>query len=260
MSQVFEPHLRIAMWSGPRNLSTAMMRSFGAREDTVCVDEPFYAAYLDITGHDHPMRAEILARHETDPLRVIDEMVVAKPTAPIFYQKQMTHHMVEGIPRHWVKNVRNVFLIRHPARVLASYAKKMKTVSLEALGFAQQLELFNLVQTTTGEIPIVIDSDDILRAPRTALRSLCKQLDIVFDEAMLSWAPGRRAEDGAWAPHWYDAVFKSTGFGKANEEIPDLPASNEKILDEALEIYQALARFRIQELPEKTVMVRDQLF
>jgi len=251
MSEAFEPHLRVAMWSGPRNLSTAMMRSFGSRKDTVCVDEPFYAAYLDITGHDHPMRDEILARHETDPLRIIDEMLVAAPAAPIFYQKQMTHHMVEGIPRHWVTNVRNVFLIRHPARVLASYAKKMKTVSLDALGFAQQLELFNLVHKTTGEIPIVIDSDDILRDPRTALYSLCTQLDIVFDEAMLSWAPGGRAEDGAWAPHWYDAVFKSTGFGKAPKEIPDLPTGYEKILDEALEIYHALSGFRIQALPEK---------
>lgn len=246
MSGGSETDVRIAMWSGPRNLSTAMMRSFGSRSDTVCVDEPFYAAYLDLTGYDHPMRDEILARHETDPARIIDEMVVAKPAAPIFYQKQMTHHMVAGIPRHWVANVHNVFLVRHPARVLASYAKKMTTVSMDALGFAQQLELFNLVHETTGEIPIVIDSDDILKDPRTALQSLCEQLGIEFDDAMLSWAPGSRAEDGAWAPHWYDAVFSSTGFGKPPKAIPNLPAEYERILDDALGIYQTLAGFRVE--------------
>jgi len=246
MRETTESQRRIAMWSGPRNLSTAMMRSFGARADTVCVDEPFYAAYLEMTGLNHPMRKEILARHQTDPLRVINEIVSASPPAPIVYQKQMTHHMVDGIPRQWMHQVSNVFLIRHPARVLASYAKKMEDVSLDAIGFAQQMELFTFVRNEIGQMPIVVDSDDILTNPKRVLSSLCRQLGIGFDDAMLSWAQGERAEDGAWAPHWYDAVFKSTGFGPLGKANPKLPAVYGDILAEALEIYETLASFRIQ--------------
>ncbi|MEP1230123.1 MAG: HAD family hydrolase [Litorimonas sp.] len=245
--------IRIAMWSGPRNLSTAMMRSFGARADTVCVDEPFYAAYLDMTGQAHPMRDEILARHETNPLRVINEMVNAPPLAPIFYQKQMTHHMLQDIPRQWMGHVRNVFLIRHPARVLASYIKKMEAISLEAIGFAQQLDLFNFAQSLSGETPIVIDSDDILKNPKGMLCSLCEHLGIAYDEAMLSWAQGGRPEDGAWAPHWYDAVCQSTGFSQLREEIPELAPEYKDIQDKALEIYESLAQFRIRPLQKSLI-------
>lgn len=242
---MFDNPVRIAMWSGPRNLSTAMMRSFGARPDTVCVDEPFYAAYLDIAGLDHPMREDILAGHPTDPDAVALAMSAAPAAAPVFYQKQMTHHMVDGVPRGWMSEVRHAFLIRHPARVLASYAKKMEAVSLEAIGFAQQKELFDLVSDMNGERPVVIDSDAILHDPAGQLKGLCEGLGIGFDEAMLSWAPGPRAEDGVWAPHWYDAVFRSTGFGTVRDALPELPAEYDAILEPALAIYDQLARHQI---------------
>lgn len=246
MSELYENPVRIAMWSGPRNLSTAMMRSFGARADTLCVDEPFYAGYLKLTGLEHPMRAEILVRHEADPVRVADDMSAAPTSSPIFYQKHMAHHMVDGISRHWMSHVQNVFLIRHPARVLASYARKMETVSLSAIGFDKQFQLFEFARDATGDVPIIVDSDDILRDPRSVLSALCDRLGIDFDEAMLSWPAGPRKEDGAWAPHWYDTVSRSTRFGDVQEGLPQLRGEYQTIHDEALEIYDALANLRIR--------------
>src|SRR5262249_9699853 len=159
----------IAMWSGPRNLSTALMRSFGARADTTCVDEPFYAAYLAQTGLDHPMRTEILAAHENDAAVVAATLPHGAHPHPVFYPKHMTHHMIASMPRAWMAHVRHAFLIRHPARVLASYAKKMETVSLEAIAFPQQAELYEHASALTGKAPVVIDADDVLRDPRGML-------------------------------------------------------------------------------------------
>lgn len=237
--------VRIAMWSGPRNLSTAMMRSFGARSDTRCIDEPFYAAYLALTGLSHPMREEILRDHCSDP-EAIARTLSEEPTgALIFYQKHMTHHMAAGIPRGWMARVRNAFLIRHPARVLASYARKMEQVSLDAIGFSQQADLFDHVVRQLGQAPVVIDGDDILRNPATALAALCAALGIAYDPAMLSWTAGRKPEDGAWAPHWYDAVWRSTGFGDAPGALPDLPETFSPILDDAMAIYERLAKHKV---------------
>lgn len=232
--------IHIAMWSGPRNLSTAMMRSFGARPDTVCVDEPFYAPFLAISGLHHPMRDDILAGHETNPETVADQMIRTGPV--IHYQKQMTHHMVEGIPRAWIGQVRNAFLIRHPARVLASYARKMETASLEAIGFPQQAELYELAKELSPFKPVIIDSDDILSAPEPALTALCRALGIPFDREMLSWAAGSKREDGAWAPHWYDAVNASTGFGSAPGRLPDVDPAHQEIYEAAMPIYLELAK------------------
>jgi hypothetical protein len=236
---------RIAMWSGPRNLSTAMMRSFGARSDTQCIDEPFYAAYLALTGANHPMRAEILAAHLTDPDAVARDLAAGSTAAPVFYQKHMTHHMVAGIPRQWMASVRNAFLIRHPARVLASYARKMEAVSLDAIGFTQQAALFEYVVGELGQTAIVVDSDDILRDAARVLPELCARLAIPYDDAMLSWAPGPRPEDGAWAPHWYDAVWRSTGFGDPPAALPTLPANFAPILEAAVPLYERLAAHKI---------------
>lgn len=233
--------LRIAMWSGPRNLSTAMMRSFGARRDTVCLDEPFYAAYLALTSLDHPLRSEILAHHEADPQAVAQQLSVSPATAPIVYQKHMTHHMVEGIPRDWMRHVQNVFLIRHPARVLASYARKMETVSLEAIGFPQQAELYDYAASVSDRAPYVLDSDHILQDPQSALSALCADLGIAFDVGMLTWPPGPKPEDGIWAPHWYDAVNASSGFAPAPGPLPGLPAGLQAICDAAMPIYEKLS-------------------
>jgi len=237
--------IRIAMWSGPRNLSTAMMRSFGARGDTSCWDEPFYAAYLAISGLDHPMREEILARHERDPALIEHALTHGETPSVIVYQKHMTHHMIAGMPRAWMAQVRNAFLIRHPARVLASYARKMEEVSLEAIGFTQQLELFEHVANASGQAPIVVDSDDILREPRATLTALCGGLGIAFDPAMLAWTPGPKPEDGAWAPHWYDAVWRSSGFSEPSGDVPALPATLGSVLERALPIYERLAAYKI---------------
>ncbi len=245
MSESAGPVVRIAMWSGPRNLSTAMMRSFGARADTSCIDEPFYAAFLAMTGINHPMRDEIVAAHATDPRSIAMEMVDGAAPTPIVYQKHMTHHMIAGMPREWIARVTNAFLIRHPARVLASYARKMDEVSLNAIGFTQQMELFDEAAQREGRAPAVVDSDDILRDPRGVLMALCATLGISFDPAMLNWAPGPRPEDGVWAPHWYDAVWASTGFADPPGPLPIPPSEFVPVLEQALPIYERLSAHKI---------------
>ena len=240
--------VRIAMWSGPRNLSTTMMRSFGARPDTTCVDEPFYAAYLVSTGTVHPMQAEILDAQAHDGSVVAQELSEAPVPGgkPVFYQKHMTHHMAPALPRSWMHRVTNAFLIRDPARVLASYARKMETVSLEAIGVPQQAELFDRVCQIRGEAPPVVDSDDILNDPAGMLRALCGALGIAYTDAMLSWEAGPKPEDGVWAPHWYDAVWQSTGFGAPRREEPALPDALRKLADEARQSHEAIAAHRLK--------------
>ncbi|MEM7662960.1 MAG: HAD family hydrolase [Pseudomonadota bacterium] len=242
---MIENPLRIAMWSGPRNLSTALMRSFGARSDTACVDEPFYAPFLKLTGLDHPMREEILAAHSADASAVAQQLSEGPAMARVIYQKQMMHHMVKGIPREWMSEVIHVFLIRHPARVLASYARKMETVDLAAIGFPQQAELFSEAFERTGRTPVVVDADDILDNPRSMLDKLCSALGIRFEDSMLNWTSGPKPEDGAWAPHWYDAVINSTGFGPPAGNLPKLPEKLQPVCDQALPIYEKLASSRL---------------
>lgn len=234
--------MRIAMWSGPRNLSTTMMRSFAARSDTVAVDEPFYAAYLQLTGLLHPMTDEILAAHEADPQKVIQSLIGPVPGGKsVFYQKHMVHHMVEGIPMDWLDNIeRHVLLIRHPARVVASYAKKMDALSPEAMGFAQQERLWRQLCEGQGAAPVVVDADLILENPEGVLRRLCAAIGLAWDDAMLSWPAGPRPEDGAWAPHWYDAVWRSTGFGDPPGPLPVLSGDAARIAESALAGYERL--------------------
>ncbi|MEM1379945.1 MAG: HAD family hydrolase [Pseudomonadota bacterium] len=232
--------IRIAMWSGPRNLSTAMMRSFGARRDTTCIDEPFYAAFLDKTCTDHPLREETLAAHERDPDVVASDLAFGTRDADVFYQKHMTHHMVPGVPKEWMGHVVNVFLIRHPARVLASYAKKRTAVTLDDIGFTQQTELFAYVTEALRQKAVVIDSDDILRAPKEALSLLCSEIGIPYADDMLSWKKGPRPEDGAWAPHWYDGVWQSTGFGEPPGPLPDVQGTLGDLCAKALPHYKKL--------------------
>ncbi|WP_084421046.1 sulfotransferase-like domain-containing protein [Henriciella litoralis] len=239
--------VRIAMWSGPRNLSTTMMRSFGARADTACVDEPFYAAYLTATGVVHPMQEEILAAQSHDGGEVARQLTTAPVPGgkPIFYQKHMTHHMAPSIPRDWMVKVTNAFLIRDPARVLASYARKMDEVSLEAIGVPQQAELFDRVCQQIGKAPPVIDSDDILNDPPGMLRALCAALDIPYTGDMLSWPAGPKPEDGVWAPHWYDTVWQSTGFGEPQMHVMGLPSELMELAEKARESHAAIAAHRL---------------
>ncbi|WP_306114164.1 MULTISPECIES: HAD family hydrolase [unclassified Roseovarius] len=232
--------MRIAMWSGPRNLSTAMMYAFGARSDFAVVDEPFYAAYLTQTGLDHPMRDDIIASQSTDPNVVIDELLGSVPAQkPHFYQKHMSQHMIPGVPRDWVSQVTNVFLIRHPARVAASFSAKFDNPTLEDIGFVQQAELFDQL-TMLGASPVVIDSADIRRDPETMLKRLCAVIDLPWDPAMLQWHAGGHADDGVWAAHWYGAVHRSTGFAAAEGPLPDLTDTQAQLADAAMPAYEKL--------------------
>lgn len=239
--------MRIATWSGPRNLSTTMMRSFGARADTAAIDEPFYAAYLKITGLRHPMTDEIFATQESEPARVIDHLTGPAPVGKaVFYQKHMIHHMVDGIPMDWLDRIeRHVVLIRHPARVVASYSRKMDILTPEAMGFPQQEALWQQLGRMRGATPVVVDADRILADPESVLRRLCDAIGLAWDGAMLRWPPGPRPEDGAWAPHWYDAVWRSTGFGDPPGPLPELAGEAACIAKGALAPYERLLSLHV---------------
>ena len=238
--------MRIAMWSGPRNLSTAMMYAFAARGDCAVWDEPFYAAYLTATGLDHPMRAEVIAAGEADPAKVAACCAPApKGGESLFYQKHMTHHMIDGFPLDFMDMCQNVFLIRHPARVVASYVAKRENPTLADLGFTQQAALFDHVAHHTGRVPIVIDSADIRANPQASLAKLCKALGIPFTDAMLHWPPGAKPHDGAFAPHWYGAVHRSTGFDAIEGALPNIPAQLQHLVDQALPFYHRMRSFAL---------------
>ena len=231
--------LRIAMWSGPRNLSTAMMYSYAARGDCRVVDEPFYAAYLAQTGLDHPMRDAILANQPNDPGNAA-ETLISPVLEPLFYQKHMTHHMLADWPIAWMEQVRHVFLIRHPARVVASYAEKREAPTLDDLGFVQQARIFADVDD-----PVVIDSSDIRADPTGMLQKLCERIGVPWTPNMLRWPRGGHAADGVWAAHWYGAVHASTGFDKAESALPLLEHDYVRLADAAMPHYEALAAYKI---------------
>lgn len=232
--------MRIAFWSGPRNLSTAMMYAFGNRTDCAAVDEPFYAAYLAKTGLDHPMRDEILASQPQDPNAVIADLMGPIPDGKtVYYQKHMTQHMIDGFPRDWMRNCTNVFLIRHPARVIASYAAKRENPVLDDIGFRQQAELFDEV-SSWGADPIVIDSHDIRDDPEGMLKKLCNSIGLEFELKMLHWPSGGHKDDGIWARHWYGAVWNSTGFAGPEGPLPQVPESLQPALEQAMPFYKKM--------------------
>jgi Sulfotransferase domain len=236
--------MRIAMWSGPRNLSTAMMYAFAARGDCAVVDEPFYAAYLAATGTVHPMREAVIASQSTDAAQVAAACVGPVPQdQSLFYQKHMTLHMIPAFDRAFLRGLTNVFLIRHPARVVASYAKKRENPSLMDIGFVQQAELFDQVAEMLGQAPPVIDSANIRENPSQALSGLCARLGISFTDRMLHWPAGPKPYDGVWAPHWYGAVHESTGFDAAEGPLPVLSGAAAELVDAALPYYQRLERY-----------------
>lgn len=229
------------MWSGPRNLSTAMMVSFAQRQDCAVVDEPFYAAYLQATGLKHPLYQEIIDIGVIDNKAVADYCIGAVPEGKqVFYQKHMTHHMIPEFDREWMAKVTNVFLIRDPLKVIASYNIKRENPNLADIGVAEQLEIFDRVCDMTGEAPIVVDSADILASPELMLRKLCSSLGLDFDSQMLSWAAGPKSFDGIWAKHWYGSVWESTGFGKPSNNNPVIPQSLDGLAQEAQEHFDKI--------------------
>lgn len=236
---------KICMWSGPRNLSTAMMRSFGSRADCEVWDEPFFAPYLDITGKDHPGREETLAAHETSAHKVA-ERCRQDVEASYHFLKLMPHHMLPSFPMDWAAHARHFFLLREPARVIASYAKGRAVFAEEDLGFSAQRKLYDDIAAIADTDVAVIDSADILRDPGASLTALCAALDIPFDPAMLSWEKGPRPEDGAWAPYWYASVENSTGFARHDETPVRVPTEYADILASCEQDYHYLAAKKLR--------------
>jgi sulfotransferase family protein len=239
--------LRIAMWSGPRNLSTAMMRSFGSRADTFVSDEPFYGCFLKTSGAAHPMREEVIAAMDCDWRSVMGTLSGDAPDgSPIWYQKHMWHHMAGPIGYDDFSGFAHAFLIREPERMIASYLRKRETAGFEDFGLERQAEFFDRETDRLGAAPPVIDAHDVLMDPRAVLEELCRALGIPWDTAMLSWLPGRRQTDGPWAPHWYGAVEASTGFGPPEMAAVDLPEDARQLADRCRPYYRHLARHRLR--------------
>ena len=239
--------VRIAMWSGPRNISTAMMRAWGNRADTVVIDEPFYAYYLNATGKGHPGTDEVIASGETDWRRVIAQLTGPIPNAKrIFFQKQMAHHLLPEVDREWLGAVTNCFLIREPREVIASYVKKREDPALQDLGFVQQAEIFDFVRVRTSSIPPIVDAKDVLENPERMLRLLCEAVGVEFSQSMLSWPPGMRDTDGVWAKHWYGEVAKTTSFQPYQTRHAKVPAHLQEIHERCSNCYERLHEYRLR--------------
>ncbi len=241
--------VRIAMWSGPRNISTAMMRAWENRTDTRVTDEPFYAHYLQATGIDHPGRANIIVSQSTDWEVVAAECAATTDTTghKIHYQKHMTQHLLPHMSLAWIDTLVNVFLIRSPQAVVSSYARARPDLTPADLGFEQQHRLYQYMVEQLGDKPLVIAADDVLRDPRTTLGAICDKAGVDFTESMLSWPAGARDSDGVWAPYWYENVQKSTGFGPYKEKVLNLTTAQQAIADQCQPFYEQLndARLRL---------------
>ncbi len=250
------------MWSGPRNISTALMRAWGNRADTFVVDEPFYAFYLKATGKKHPGAAEVIANGETDWRKIVEQLTGPVPGGKrVYFQKQMTHHLLPEIDRQWIVDLTNCFLIRDPREVVLSYIKKNPEPTLEDLGFVQQEKIFDFVVGTSrcdvrkghsgserrgaASLPIVIDAKDVLENPERMLRLLCDAIGVDFDESMLSWPPGLRETDGIWAKYWYDDVARSTSFQPYKPREGVVPDRFCEIYERCCECYDRLYRHRL---------------
>jgi hypothetical protein len=234
--------IRVAMWSGPRNISTAMMRAWENRKDTVVCDEPFYAHYLKETGVGHPGREEVFASQESDWRKVVEQLTGPIPRGrAIYYQKHMAHHLLPRMGREWLRKLRNAFLIRDPREMITSLIKVTPDITVEDTGLPQQVEL---LEALGGGLP-VLDARDVLENPRGMLVALCEGLGVPFDEAMLLWPPGPRDTDGVWAKYWYAAVEKSTGFQEYRPKSDSVPARLEAVYNECRRHYDRLYERRL---------------
>ena len=234
--------MNIYMWSGPRNLSTALMRSFENREDTKVWDEPFYAYYLKETKKNHPLANEIINKYETNLEKIID--LVTEEKDFIYFQKHMSHHIVKKIPINWIAKGINCFLIRHPKEVLLSYIQKNDLIDSNDLGYPAQLRLFNYIKTSNKKI-LVIDAKDLSEKPEIILKKICKKINIPFTEKMLNWPKGRRDSDGIWEKIWYKNVKSSTSFNKILNKEYEIPKKYNHIYNECLRIYDQLKIYNI---------------
>lgn len=238
--------IRIAMWSGPRNISTAMMRSFGSRSDCAVSDEPFYGAYLKATGFRHPMADAIIADMDCD-WRSVARALNGDPAGgeAVWYQKHMPSEMVGSVGIQDLAAHRHAFLIRDPERMIASYAKKMEAVSFEDMGLERLHLYFRMEADRLGHAPPVVEGADILDAPGPMLEKLCGALDIPWDPAMLEWEAGPRDTDGVWAPHWYGRVEQSTGFEGNDRGAVEIADEYRALADRCRPHYEALRAHRL---------------
>jgi Sulfotransferase domain len=231
---------RLAVWSGPRTISTALMRSWENRRDTIVIDEPLYAHYLNATGLEHPGRAEVIGAGETDWRKVVEMLLGPLPGgARVFYQKHMAHHLLPGVDRGWVAELTNVLLIRDPREVVASYLRSRSDVAADDLGLPQQVQLHDEL-VAAGTPPPVIDARDFLLDPEAYLRAMCRHVGVEFTPRMLAWPPGRRDSDGVWGRYWYDAVWRSTGFAEYRPRDPQLEGHAAAVAEECRPMYERL--------------------
>lgn len=241
---------RVAMWSGPRNISTALMRSFSSRPDCFATDEPLYAHYLRATAADHPAREQVIAAHEPDWRRVAAFLTGPVPRGQsVWYQKHMAHHLYaidSDADRAWILGLTNAMLIRDPAEMITSYIKVMPNPTPADLGLPQQVELFEWIKQRMGGAPAVVDSRDVLENPRSVLSALCARLGLAFDDRMLAWPPGPRSTDGVWGPWWYDAVYRSSGFAIYSPKTERVPDRLQGVLAECQDLYAILAAGRVR--------------
>lgn len=238
--------LRIAMWSGPRNISTAMMRSWENRDDCAVIDEPFYAHYLQETGADHPGRDEVIEKDEPDEARVLERILGPAPVnSAIYYQKHMAHHLLPCMDRSWMDAFSHAFLIRNPRDMMTSLQVRIGEFTAEETGLPQQLEIFEAICERDGRTPPVVDSKDVLTDPRRVVELLTEALGVEFQESMLSWEAGERESDGVWAHHWYDRVWESTGFAPYQPKAEEVPMELEDVLHTIQPIYDRLYSERL---------------
>ena len=241
--------LRINLWSGPRNVSTALMYSFAQRQDTTVVDEPLYAHYLRVSGIDHPGRAETMASQDSDGEQVVSKMILGEYERPMVFFKQMAKHLID-LDERFLAQTTNVLLIRDPHLVLNSYAKVVETPEADDVGYRRQYEIWRYL-LDLGQHPIVLDGSEIRKDSEAVLRELCRRLAIPFDPDMLRWKPGPRPEDGVWARYWYQEVHRSTGFKPYEQQEILLPPHLQAVAEELMPYYEPLSKLAIKanELP-----------
>ena len=237
---------RISMWSGPRNISTALMRSFENRFDTTVIDEPFYSFFLKNTGIKHPIYKEVIEKYDSSWDNIANTLMGPIPNNKnIWYQKLMTHHWVDNQALDWTINTINCFLIRNPKQVILSYLKIYEDVTLELIGLPQQIHIFNYIIEQTNKIPIVISSEDILKNPKLMLQKLCNLLEIPFLDQMLEWPIGTRDSDGIWGKYWYKNVVETSSFSKSSEKNDELPKQFSSLLDECNTYYKQIKKYKV---------------
>lgn len=235
--------LRINCWSGPRNISTALMYSFRQRSDTRVLDEPLYAHYLRVTGREHPGAGDVLASQDPDGEAVVRNLILGLADAPVLFCKQMAHHLVD-IDRGFLASGRNLLLTRHPEDMLRSLAVQLPDAGLADTGLENLVSILD-VAVAAGEEPVVIDGGSLLDDPRATLAEVCRRIGLDFDEAMLSWPAGPKPEDGVWAEHWYANVHRSTGFEAARPSGHPWPARLDPVLEAALPLYEKLVTYAV---------------